>query len=203
MFGGVLMDVIRLKPEKELKSLWVITWMISLILGIFFWLILLLVIDFWVVIILVFAWIVIMIPIIIWIPAAFRALEYYIDDEGVKMKGGVVWKKYVTVPYSKITNVDVIQGPMQRYYNIGTIHVQTAGAGGKQGEKAELKINGIRELEKVRKSIIGRIRDSSHYVSGMTKKEKESIQPENISVFKYMLKELEEIKNLLKQNKDK
>ncbi len=197
------MDIIRLKPEKELKTLWVITWVVSLILGICFWMILVLIIDLWIVIITVFIWIAIMIPIIIWIPAAFRALEYYIDDEGVKMKGGVVWKKYVTVPYSKITNVDVIQGPMQRYYNIGTIHVQTAGAGGKQGEKAELKINGIRELEKVRKLIIGRIKNPSYYLSGMIKKEEESIQPENISVFKHMLNELEEIKNLLKRNQGK
>jgi membrane protein YdbS with pleckstrin-like domain len=203
MFGGVSMDVIRLKPEKELKSLWIITWVISLILGLLFWLVLLLVIDLWIVIILVSAWIAVMIPIIIWIPAAFRVLEYYIDDEGVKMKGGVVWKKHVTVPYSKITNVDVTQGPMQRYYDIGTIHIQTAGAGGKQGEKAELKINGIRELEKVRKSIIGRIGDSSYYASGMVKKEKVSIQPEDISVFKDMLKELEEIKSLLKKNQGK
>jgi membrane protein YdbS with pleckstrin-like domain len=165
--------------------------------------VLVLIIDLWIVIILVSIWIAIMIPIIIWIPAAFRALEYYIDDEGVKMKGGVVWKKYVTVPYSKITNVDVIQGPMQRYYNIGTINVQTAGAGGKQGEKAELKINGIRELEKVRKLIIGRIKNSSYYLSGMIKKEEESIRPENISVFKRMLNELEEIKNLLKRNHGK
>jgi membrane protein YdbS with pleckstrin-like domain len=197
------MDIIRLKPEKELKTLWTITWVVSLILGICFWMVLVLIIDLWIVIISVSIWIAIMIPIIIWIPAAFRALEYYIDDEGVKMKGGVVWKKYVTVPYLKITNVDVIQGPMQRYYNIGTIHVQTAGAGGKQGEKAELKINGIRELEKVRKLIIGRIKNSSYYLSGMIKKEEESIQPENISVFKHMLNELEEIKNLLKRNQSK
>lgn len=194
------MDIIRLKPEKELKRLWTIAWVVSLILGILFWLLFLLFVDLLIVMILVFAWILIMIPIIFWIPAAFRVLEYYIDDEGVKMKGGVVWKKYVTVPYLKITNVDITQGPLQRRYNIGTIHVQTAGSGGKQGEKAELKMNGIRELEKVRKLIIGQIRDSSYYANGVVREEKVSIQPENISVFKDMLKELGEIKSLLERN---
>jgi membrane protein YdbS with pleckstrin-like domain len=193
-------EVTKLKPEKELKTLWIITWAVFLVLEIILLVILTFGVDLWIVGISVSIWIVIMIPVIIWIPAAFKALEYYIDDEGVKMKGGVVWKKYVTVPYLKITNVDVTQGPMQRYYNIGTIHVQTAGAGGKQGEKAELKINGIRELEKVRDIIIGRVKNSTYH-SGRAVESKERIQPvEKISVFEDMLKELKEIKKLLGKN---
>ena len=120
------MDVIKLKPEKELKTLWIMTWAFSLILGILFLAAITAAVSLWIVGISIFGWIIIMIFVIIWIPAAFNALEYYIDDEGVKMRCGVVWKKQVTVPYSKITNVDITQGPMQRYYNIGTIHVQTA-----------------------------------------------------------------------------
>ena len=81
-----------------------------------------------------------------WIPAYFKTLEYILDDETVKKNNGVFWKKRVTVPYHKITNVDVTQGPIERKYNLGTIHVQTAGAGGAQGAKAELRMNGIREL---------------------------------------------------------
>jgi membrane protein YdbS with pleckstrin-like domain len=194
------MDVTKLKPEKELKTLWIITWVVFLVLEILFLVILSVKVDLWIVGISVSIWIVIMIPVIVWIPAAFKALEYYIDDEGVKMKGGVVWKKHVTIPYLKITNVDVTQGPMQRYYNIGTIHVQTAGAGGKQGEKAELKINGIRELEKVRDIIIGRVNDSTYHL-GRAVESKERIQPvEKISVFEDILKELKEIKKLLGKN---
>lgn len=194
------MDVTKLKPEKELKTLWIITWAVSLVLGILFLVILAAEVDLWIVGISVFTWILIMIPVIIWIHAAFNALEYYIDDEGVKMKGGVVWKKHVTIPYLKITNVDVTQGPLQRYYNIGTIHVQTAGAGGKQGEKAELKINGIRELEKVRDIIIGGVKDSTYHL-GRSVELKERIQPvEKISVFEDILKELKEIKKLLGKN---
>jgi len=194
------MDATKLKPEKELKTLWIITWVVSLIMGIIFLVIMAFGVDLLIFGISIFTWIVIMILVIIWIPAAFKALEYYIDDEGVKMKGGVVWKRHVTIPYLKITNVDVTQGPVQRYYNIGTIHVQTAGAGGKQGEKAELKINGIRDLEKVRDIIIGRVKDSTYHLSRAVES-KERIQPvEKISVFEDILKELKEIKKLLGKN---
>jgi membrane protein YdbS with pleckstrin-like domain len=194
------MSVIKLKPEKEQRNLWIISWIVSFISGTLVWIVLSVTVDLFIFMMAALGWLVIMVPIIIWIPAAFRALEYYIDDEGVKMKGGVIWKKHVTVPYPKITNVDVTQGPLQRKYNIGTIHIQTAGSGGKQGEKAELRMQGIRELERIRKLIIGRIKDSSYHLSSVIRKEEESIRSENISVFKDMLEELEEIKSLLKRN---
>lgn len=194
------MNVIKLKPEKEQMTLWIIGWVVSFTIGMLVWIILSITINLFIFLIAAFGWLVIMIPIIIWIPAAFRVLEYYIDDEGVKMKGGVVWKKHVTVPYPKITNVDITQGPLQRNYNIGTIHVQTAGSAGKQGEKAELRMQGIRELEKIRKLVIGKVRNSSYHLGGVVKSEGEKIQAEKISILKDMLKELEEIKSLLKRN---
>jgi membrane protein YdbS with pleckstrin-like domain len=191
------MDVIKLKPEKELKTLWIITWVVALVLGTISLGLLAITVTLWIVEITIAGWIVIMIPVIIWIPAAFRVLEYSIDDEGVKMRGGVVWKKQVTVPYSKITNLDITQGPLQRYYRIGTIHVQTAGAGGKQGEKAELKVTGIRKLEEIRDIIIKKVKDSTYIAAGAVKYREETTSSGKVSIFDEMLRELKEIKKLL------
>ena len=93
-----------------------------------------------------------------WIPAYFKTLEYSVEDDTVKLSMGVYWKKRVTVPYTKITNVDVTQGPLQRKYGIGTVHVQTAGAGGAQGAQAELRMAGIRNLENVKDVIMERVK---------------------------------------------
>ncbi len=192
------MEKLTLKPEKEQRTLWFITWVIVFVIGTPLWIVAPffereIVIFFGVIL---FVWIVIMILTAIWIPAAFRALEYTIDDDGVKMHGGVVWKKYITVPYSKITNVDITRGPLQRLYNIGTIHVQTAGASGKQGEKAELKLAGIRDLEKVREVIIENIKDLNYPVSGRLKKE----LPSGGETFsRDILNELRDIKDILKE----
>jgi membrane protein YdbS with pleckstrin-like domain len=191
------MNAIKLKPEKELKTLWFITWVVTLLLGIIFLAILAIKVSPWIVGVSIAGLIIILIPVIIWIPAAFRVLEYSIDDEGVKMRGGVVWKKQVTVPYSKITNVDITQGPLQRYYSIGTIHVQTAGAGGKQGEKAELKVTGIRKLEEVRDIIINKVKDSTYLAGGAAKSKDEAPPAGKVAVFDDMLRELKEIKRLL------
>lgn len=193
------MDVIKLKPEREQKTLWIITWVVFFVIGILLWIVLSITVDLLIFGITIFTWLIIMIPVIVWIPAAFNALEYYIDDEGVKMRGGVVWKKHVTVPYLKITNVDVTQGPLQRCYKIGTIHIQTAGAAGKQGEKAELRMTGIRELEKVRDVIIKKVKGLAH-PSGRAEESKGRIlSEEKMSIFTDMLKELKEIKSLLRK----
>ena len=192
------MEKLTLRPEKEQRTLWFITLAIIFVFGTPFWI----VIPFFAgeIVILfsvfLFIWLVIMILTAVWIPAAFKALEYTIDEDGVKMKGGVVWKKYVTVPYSKITNVDITRGPLQRLFNIGTIHVQTAGAAGKQGEKAELKLAGIRDLEKVREVIIENIKDLNYPVSGRSKNE---LPSGGETVSKDILNELRDIKDILRE----
>ncbi|HOI43768.1 MAG TPA: PH domain-containing protein [Elusimicrobiales bacterium] len=94
----------------------------------------------------------------IWIPAFYRSLEYSIDEDAVRCNSGVFWKRRVTVPYSKITNVDIMQGPVQRVYGVGSVHVQTAGAGGAQGGMAELAFLGVRDLEGVREAIMSRMK---------------------------------------------
>lgn len=200
------MDVIKFKPEKELKTLWLITWTVWVVAGVLLLTPLFFIgIESWIALTSIFVYILILIPVLIWINAAFNAIKYCIDDEGVKMKGGAVWKKHVTVPYSKITNVDVTQGPMQRYFNIGTIHVQTAGAGGQQGQKAELRMNGVRDIEKIRDIIIKKVKDAT-YPLGSTGEEKiklaESVSTKDSShagsqVFEDILNELKEIKVLL------
>lgn len=94
---------------------------------------------------------------VFWLPAYFKLLEYAIEDEAVRGKRGVFWRRYVTVPYTKITNVDVSQGPVQRMYKIGTVHVQTAGAGGQQGARAELLILGIKDFNEMKNAIMDRV----------------------------------------------
>ncbi|MBA7575232.1 hypothetical protein ES708_17053 [subsurface metagenome] len=90
----------------------------------------------------------------LWISAFFKTLEYRIDSEAVKASKGVFWKKHTSVPYAKITNVDITEGPLQRKYGLGTVHVQTAGAGGAQGAVAELRLDGVTDYERLKEIIM-------------------------------------------------
>ncbi len=102
-------------------------------------------------------WFLFMIVFIIWMPAFFRTLEYNIDSETVRGKWGVFWRKQVTVPYRKITNVDVTQGPVQRKYGIGTIHIQTAGYSANKGGSAELKMLGVKNFDNLKDTILQQV----------------------------------------------
>ncbi|MCB2204513.1 PH domain-containing protein [bacterium] len=94
----------------------------------------------------------------IYIHLYFDTLSYTIEDDLVMGTRGVFWKKRVTVPFRKITNIDISQGPVQRMFNLGTIHVQTAGAAGAQGAVAELLIVGMKEFDALRDEILALLR---------------------------------------------
>ena len=41
---------------------------------------------------------------------------------------GVINKKYVSIPYSRIQNVDINRGLLERMFGLSTLKIQTAGA---------------------------------------------------------------------------
>ena len=124
------------KPEKELRIIWYVTALIVFALSAIVILFLFLFTDanYWAMVGFSAVWLISLIITLIWVPAAYRVIEYMIEQDSVKMKSGVFWKKHVTIPNRKITNVDITQGPFERFLKLGTIHVQTAGAGGQQGQ---------------------------------------------------------------------
>ena len=87
---------------------------------------------------------IIMLAVLAWIGAFYRSLEYVINADAVRAKKGVFWRRHVTVPYTKVTNIDVTQGPLERAFGVGRVHVQTAGASGPQTPQSELRMVGIR-----------------------------------------------------------
>ncbi len=157
------MERIEFGPEKEQKTLWFIGWLIVFIIVMVPLVILYLLVPprevpKWAWTFGMLGWVVLMGLIALWIPVFYRSLQYVIDSDGVRMKKGVFWKRNVTVPFAKITNVDVTQGPLQRAFDVGIIHVQTAGAGGAQGAQAELRLVGVRDLEGLKETIMDRLR---------------------------------------------
>ena len=152
------MDDKTFKPVGTLRTFWLTVWIIWLLVGLLLGatpVLLQTVFDLQIrgllpSIITIVTLLVFMIPTGIWLPAYHRSIEYGIDSESVRSKRGVFWKRVTTVPFHKITNIDISQGPLQRAFGIGTIHVQAAGAGGSQGGQAELLLQGIEDLEGLR-----------------------------------------------------
>ncbi len=191
------MESILLKPEKEQRIMWFIDWAITFVIGLTVWIVLLLLVDTVTFGLCLVGWLILASLFLLWIPAFYKSLEYVIDSDSVKMNKGVFWKKRVTVPFTKITNLDVTQGPVQRAFDIGTIHVQTAGAGGAQGAQAELKLLGVRDLDEVKDTIMERLRG---YTILKPDEVKQKVAEQSDSeIFARMLKELTAIREVLEK----
>lgn len=54
--------------------------------------------------------------------------SYRVDEDGLQIRSGVLWRSHTFVPRSRIQHTDVAQGPMQRMFDLGTLVVFTAGS---------------------------------------------------------------------------
>ncbi len=190
------MDTLALQPEKELRTLWLVTWIIVCAIGTPVLLLLLLaqVVVFG---LLLMIWLLVLVLILLWIPAYYNSISYAIEEDAVRGQNGVFWKRFVTVPFAKITNIDVTQGPLERAFHIGTINIQTAGAAASQTSRAELCLMGVRQLEAVKETIRERIK-SCDKAKVQPQPAEPSIETTDQPVLQQILLELQTIRELLK-----
>jgi len=96
-----------------------------------------------------------------WIPKYYLSTSYVFAESEIVVEKGVWWKHKSTVPYNRVTNIDVVQGPLSRRFGLGKIRVQTAGysaAGGGAGAIAEAQIFGVKNFEEIRNFILDMVR---------------------------------------------
>lgn len=91
-----------------------------------------------------------------WIPAFYRTADYRLTDDEIEYRRGVFFQQKATVPYNRITNVNAVQGPIQRIVDAGTVGIHTAGYGGQTG--AELSITGVSDYEEIKDQVLAKVR---------------------------------------------
>ena len=62
-----------------------------------------------------------------WPAIAYRHTRYRVDERGLEIRRGVIWRGVTNVPRSRVQHTDVAQGPLDRRYGLGTLVVHTAG----------------------------------------------------------------------------
>lgn len=88
---------------------------------------------------------------IIWTRLYFDSMWYELHDDEMRWKRGVVFRRTGIVPYNRITNIDIRQGPVMRALKISTLSIQTAGYSGQA--QAEIRIEAIIHAEELRELI--------------------------------------------------
>jgi membrane protein YdbS with pleckstrin-like domain len=73
-----------------------------------------------------------------WPGVAYRHASYRVDERGLEIRRGVLWRRVITVPRSRVQHTDVSQGPIERRFGLGVLAVHTAGT-----EHAMVRLPGL------------------------------------------------------------
>lgn len=102
----------------------------------------------------------------IWAKLTYRFYRYELTDAGFRKELGVIYKKYVTIPYDRIQNVDIYRGILARILGLSDLHIQTAGMSatigryGMSGSGSEGRLPALsrEDAERLRDELIQRAR---------------------------------------------
>lgn len=84
----------------------------------------------------------------------YRTLQYRLDQDGVSMSWGLLFKKEIHLTYRRIQDIHVTRNLFHRWLGLATISVQTAS--GSAG--AEMTIEGVRDAEGLRDFLYQKMR---------------------------------------------
>jgi membrane protein YdbS with pleckstrin-like domain len=73
-----------------------------------------------------------------WPEIEYRYFRYRLDALGIDIRHGVVWRRVISVPRSRVQHIDVAQGPLERRYGLSSLSIYTAGT-----EYAMVPLRGI------------------------------------------------------------
>lgn len=104
-----------------------------------------------------------------WAKLTCHFYRYELTNDGFRKEKGVIWKKYITISYDRIQNVDIYRGVLARILGLSDLHIQTAGMSASVshygwGKEAEGRLPGLsREIaEQLRNELIQRARQSKN-----------------------------------------
>jgi membrane protein YdbS with pleckstrin-like domain len=62
-----------------------------------------------------------------WPTVLYRHARYRVTEADIEIHRGVIWRRIINVPRSRVQHTDVSQGPVERSYELSTLIMHTAG----------------------------------------------------------------------------
>ncbi len=83
-----------------------------------------------------------------------KTVSYKLTGRGIEVSQGIVFRVQKTVPYSKITEVVLVEGPFERMLGIKSIRVFSRSS----YSRPAVVLRGLKDPEKVRDEILSRLK---------------------------------------------
>lgn len=80
-----------------------------------------------------------------WPPLRYQHIAYRLDEKGMRIRRGVIWRSVTSVPRSRVQHTDVSQGPLERSFGLATLIIHTAGT-----QNASVSLGGLRHEDAAR-----------------------------------------------------
>lgn len=132
-----------------------------------------------------------------WVRFFYASMWYELHQDEMRWKRGVLFRGTGIVPYNRITNIDIRQGPVMRLLGISTLSIQTAGYSGKA--QPEISIEAIVFADELRELIRTKVRSCSALGDG-TGTGRPAAPCPGAPIDEQILAELKAIRQLLEKN---
>jgi membrane protein YdbS with pleckstrin-like domain len=144
---------------------------------------------------------IVLVPIVVffvWVGQYYKSMAYELREDEISWKRGVWFQTTGVVPYNRITNLDVKQGPVMRVLGIFTLAIQTAGYSGQAAP--EIRIEGMEHADELRELIRSLVRQSGSVGNG-TGGAPARASAEPVTTDRKILDELVRIRELLEMQR--
>jgi membrane protein YdbS with pleckstrin-like domain len=88
----------------------------------------------------------------------YRTLRYDVDDEGITMRWGILFRREVSLTYARIQDIHLTSNVVERWLGLARVQVQTASA----SATAEMTIEGLPQVERMRDFLYARMRGARY-----------------------------------------
>jgi len=94
---------------------------------------------------------------------SYKNWKYELTKDSLRIEKGVIIKKYKSIPYERVQNVDITRGIVARIIGFSTIDIQTAGysayaaKGGMGQSEGHIPAVSMKEAEKIRGFLVKKI----------------------------------------------
>jgi hypothetical protein len=88
---------------------------------------------------------------------SYNNWAYEFTEDGFKKERGIIWKKYSSIPYERIQNVDIHRGIIARMLGFSTLMIHTAGYSGMPSPEGHIPALSIEDAEKWRNFLTNKV----------------------------------------------
>jgi uncharacterized membrane protein YdbT with pleckstrin-like domain len=91
----------------------------------------------------------------------YHTLRYEVDEEGITMRWGILFRREVSLTYARIQDIHLTSNLVERWLGLAKVQVQTASG----SSSAEMTIEGMPQFEAIRDFLYSRMRGARDRVA--------------------------------------